>query len=245
MKPNSEIMERLRKILTLASDRGAQPGEIEAAMAKAKELAIRHNIELGSIDLTNNEKVKGAIEVETDSSTKTRSKYQQPYHGWIYSILAEIFDVKTIRTGYPSPGGYVMSHLTIIGEPVDVAIAVAVFPYLEKVFPATLSRAVSAGKLIYCAADTNGCYRGLYIGIKETNEREKEKLNQKEAHIYSMVVRNKMDMIDQRMRELFPKLKKGRNSSYQISSYATRYGYREGKKINLRQISSSDKSKIS
>lgn len=232
MKPSDEIVEKLRKILTLAGDRAAQPGEVEAAMAKARELAIRHSIDLASIEVGGNEKANGSINVERDSSLTIRSKYQQPYHRWVYAVLQDVFEVRVILSSHSTSGGTVVSRIHIVGETVDIAIAVAVFPYLEKVFPAILSKAVSSGILTYKAADMNGCYRGIYMGIREANEREKAKLNVEEKQCYALVVRNK----ETAMKELFLLLQKARKSSLKMDMHAMAHGYHEGKKINLRQI---------
>ena len=255
MKVSDEILEKLTKILRLANDRAAQPGEVEAAMGKARELAMRHSIDLASVNLNPDTKVEGGIQVEKNSTLKTRSKYKQPYHYWVFSVLQEVFEVKVIISEWNDYGGKVITAIHIIGEPVDVAIACAVYPFLEKVFPATLSRAVSAGRLTYCAAHTNGCYRGIHWGIVEANKREVEKLKKEEQQTLAMVVRKKGEVVTAAMYEMFPAMKaredleakkkeEGKEKKarkVQMSWEAVNYGHQEGKKINLNQVG--DKSK--
>jgi hypothetical protein len=250
MKVSDEILEKLTKILRLANDRAAQPGEIEAAMGKARELAMRHSIDLASVNLNPDTKIEGGIEVEKNSTLKTRSKYKQPYHYWVFGVLQEVFEVKVIISEYSDyNGGKVISAIHIIGEAVDVAIACAVYPFLEKVFPATLSRAVSAGTLTYCAAHTNGCYRGIHWGIIEANKREVEKLKKEEQQTLAMVIRKKSEVVEAAMYQMFPAMKarqemekrlnKGKEKKarrVQMSWEALNYGHAEGKKINLKQV---------
>jgi len=253
MKVSDEIIEKLTKILRLATDRAAQPGEVEAAMAKAREMAMRHSIDLASVNLNPDTKVEGGIQVEKNSTLKTRSKYKQPYHYWVFAVLQEVFEVKVIISECSDyNGGKVISAIHIIGEALDVAIACAIYPFLEKVFPATLSRAVSAGTLTYCAAHTNGCYRGIHWGIIEANRREREKFKPEEQQTLAMVVRKKEEVVQAAMHEMFPAIKKreeleakkkeeGKEKKarrVQMSWEAVSYGHQEGKKINLKQVKS-------
>lgn len=234
---NQEILDKLKKILTLAADKGAQPGEVEAAIARAKALAIRHSIDLASVDLTQDEKSASAIEVGKDE-VEIRSKYQQPYHPHVIWVLEAVFGVSIITHGFSSYGGKVVSRIVIIGEVIDVAIAKAVFPYLEKVFPATLSKAVSAGILTYCAAHTNGCYFGLRQGIIAANKREEEKLSKDDASKYALILVDKKALVQSAVEEEYPDLKSKAAREKQMNWVAAVYGKREGEKINLRQVGS-------
>jgi len=212
MKIASEVIEKLRKILILANNRAAYKGEVEAAMAKAREIAIAHNIELSSIDLDSEEQVKGSITIEKDETLRIRSKFKQPYHNWVFFVLREVFHVHVIERSHSLWGGKVVSAIILVGEAGDVAIAKAVFPFLEKVFPAILSRFVSEGTLTYCAADTNGCYRGIFAGIVETNRREEAKIAPVQTNRYALVVRRKGELVQAAVEKHFPYLerRKGR-----------------------------------
>ena len=146
MNIDSAIIEKIRKMLALADDSGAHPGEVENAMAKAKEIAMRHSIDIASISLNVDEKKKKA-DVTVNETLKTRSKYEQPYHNSIYCVLESVFGVKVIRRVYRDrSGGTIVTGLVLIGDPTDVGIAIAIFPWLQKVFPKTLSTLVKEGK---------------------------------------------------------------------------------------------------
>lgn len=235
MKIQSDIINKLRKILTLANDDAAHPGEAEAAMAKAREIAIAHNIELASVDMDSDDRAKSNINIEKDDSLRIRSKYQQPYHRWVFGILEVVFQVHVILNIYSSSSGKVVTRITLVGDAVDVAIAKEVFPFLEKIFPATLSRCVSEGKLRYCAADTNGCYRGIYAGIVETNRRAEAKATST-TNRYALVVRRKEEEISSAVAIWFPFLRKQRRTTQRKNPLAQMLGYAEGRKINLNQL---------
>lgn len=239
MKIDQEIIDKLTKILRLAKDKAAQPGEIEAAMARARAIAVQHNIELASIDLTNDDKAKAAIDI-TKETMRTRSKHEQPYHRWIYQVLREVFEVKVIRVWYMSASGGRVVEPTLIGSPFDIAIAKEIFPFLEKIFPATLSRAVSGGQLTYSMADTNGCYEGICHGIIDTNRREEEKVVKESTNTnqnqYALVLAKKEELIEQAMDKYFPNRKARPNRARTFNPGAYHYGQQEGRKINLRQV---------
>ena len=45
------IIEKIRKVLALANGKNAYEGEMITALAKAKEMAMRHGIDLATIDI--------------------------------------------------------------------------------------------------------------------------------------------------------------------------------------------------
>ncbi len=236
MKIESEIIEKIRKLLILAGDKAAHAGEIETAMVKAKELARRHAIDIASVDL-NQESESNSIEVEKDSSLKTRSKFRQPYHRYIFWILKQVFEVHVVLSGHSTMNGQVIEEIHLIGDPTDIAIAKVIFPFLEAVFPRTLSRFVRDGTLTYRTAHMNGCYHGLAIGIITANKKQEEALPKEDRSKWALIVVKKTDVIQRKMKELFPDMREGRRSSIrEQSSHAMSLGFREGSKLNLNQI---------
>lgn len=234
---NNEVIEKLKKVLALAN-RGGTPEEAETALAKAKELAIRYNINLASVDVSDTEKTKSSIEVKEDRELKTRSKYRQPYHSPIAQVLMDCFDVHIIWEKWRENNGIKVDNIVIIGEVVDVTICKEVFPWLEKVFPRTLSKAVSTGELTYSMADTNGCYQGLAAGIVSANKRAEQNLSSADAGKYAMVVRSKKDKVEELVEMLYPNLEDRKSRAKNISSYAYHHGLKEGQKIKLGQMGS-------
>lgn len=229
-------MKGLKKVLSLAN-RGGTPAEAEAALVKAKEIAIRYNIDLASVDVSEEETKKG-IQVEANKDLKTRSKYRQPYHTCIARVLMECFDVHVIWQVTREQNGISVNHVTIIGEKMDVAICKELFPWLEKIFPKTLSKAVSAGLLTYSMADTNGCYHGLEEGIVAANKKAEQDLHlsASDTNKYAMVLRSKKDKVEELVETLYPNLKSRRTRSIKSNYGAFAYGQSEGHKIKLGQM---------
>lgn len=231
---NQDVVEKIKKCLALAEGRNATPAEMEVAMAKAMEIAVRHNIDLADIDTSMDTKSAMALEIETDETLKTSSKYEQPHHKFVWALLQDIFGVTVIRTKSSTYNGVIVHKITIIGEATDVAISKLVYVWLEAAFPRTMSKAVAAGKLRYCAADMNGCYMGLRNGIILANGLAKQNLEEDDKNKYALVVRNKEELIQEKVAEAFPKLKspKARKISYHHDAFE--HGRAEGMKIKLR-----------
>jgi hypothetical protein len=233
------VLERLRKILALANCDAATQGEVESALARAKELATKHNLELSTLDLSTPEKAKGAIDIE-HTHTQLRTKYEQIYHRYIYNVINKVFGVAIIRSMHRShgvaAGNVVVGQLHMIGDPFDVAIAKAVFPWLEDVFAKTYQRFVNEGKLTRAHADKHGCYQGIAMGIQEMNRREEAKVANPNA--YALVVRSKDALIAARTAEIFPHMNREKSRPVLRSNLARELGYQEGSKINLKQVGS-------
>lgn len=231
MQTKTEIIEKLKKILALANDKGAPQGEVEAALAKAKEIAMRHAIDLAGIDL--NGKDEGAPGMETDrADIAFRSKKPQKYHRWILLVLNHVFGIETVTT-WSGPLG---QHYVFIGEPTDVAISQLLFPWLEDVFYKTYTQAKKLGLAVPNAASKNAVYIGLARGIIEANERAEAALSPDDKSKWALVVVNKEALVQKRMHEEFPNLRTAKAARpLSINGQALQYGRDEGRKINLRQ----------
>jgi len=231
MNAPEEIIGRIRKCLALANGKNATPGEMEAAMGKAKEIAMRYNIEIASINMDSGKSASAGIEIQR-TDVGIRSKKEQGYHRWIVTTLQECFGLRIIRMS--SRGGYGVSFV-FIGEKTDVAIGQVLFPWLEDVFYTTYYTAKKEGQVISCAAHKNGRYRGLCFGICAVNKRVEEELAKKDAQCFAMVVRDKKALVDQRTENEFPDLKK-RKSNQSADANAFMLGVQKGKSIKLNQL---------
>ena len=237
MKTKKEILDKISKLLRLADDRGATEGEVANAMAAAKQLARRHDIDISSVSLDDPDAKKPGLEVTKDSSIRTKTVRRQPYHKWVYATIEEVFDITIIRSGYNDQyGDRIDTTLHFIGTPMDVEIAKVIFPFLEKLFPRIYNRKVKERMLSRFAADMNGFYLGFYRGIREANKRKKEELSNDDANRYAMVLVSKQDAIQLKVNAEFPNLKFARACHAAFSGRGVATGEEEGKKIKLNQL---------
>jgi len=227
---NDAVIEKLQKILNLAqAGRGATQGEMEAAMARAKEIALKHNIELSSVT-PNADNGKNKETITIDKHTlRVRSQTQQKYHRWIFAVLKECFGIRVITGG---------STIWFVGESVDVLICTQLFPWLEDVFYSTYNKAANAGIVQRNAAGKNGIYSGLYLGLVAANKREEAKLTKEEMGCMALVLVKKEDLIKAKVEEEFPTLRTPKARSLEISGRGQAHGYTKGKSIRLNQTGS-------
>jgi len=231
---NKDIVEKLRKILELAV-RGATQGEMEAAMARAKALAMRYQIDLTTIGPRKEKNPSASLNID-HAHIQSSTRYVRPYHNWVLRTLEEVFDVRFLVWKRCIGSHLHWTQVFCIGEEADIVIATTLFPWLEKLFPALHYKAVKEGKILKNHAHENGYYLGLHNAIKRTSKREEEKLTTNDRNAFALVVYDKKAAIESKLLELAGgKCAKGRSrKSYDATAEA--WGLEDGKGINLNQL---------
>lgn len=235
---NEQVIERLRKVLTLAKE-GATEGEMQAAMTRAKEIAMRYNIDMAQVDLNHPNSKTKSIEAKAESGIKARSMYERPHHKYIFWILEKCFSVRIVRIGVRDHVSQSRRHFQIylIGDPIDIAISKEMFTWLENLFLREFTKRVKEGRFRrWSAAQENGLYRGLYQGIIDANKKAEENLTYGDAQKWAIVVRSKEQAVEDLLRAMFPNLRAGKSSRRSYDPYAQAEGYEVGSKINLKQV---------
>jgi hypothetical protein len=234
---NQEVIEKIRKILVLANNEGATEGEVKAAMAQAKKIAMRHAIDIATVDLDDKTTIKAGVAVARDNSVKIHCKYERPYHRYIFSTLMNVFGTMIIpRSIVRNRSNREILYVNIVGETTDVEICKVLIPWLEKVFPDTFNRYCKENGYPKTAAMANGCYSGLMTGIQEANIEIVESLAQDEKEIWAVAVVDKEKAIDDFVAEEFPNLETRKSKAVKFSHQAEQFGYSKGKEINLGQV---------
>lgn len=239
-KVSDSLLDKLAKLLRLANDKAATQGEVANAMAAAKALARRHDIDIASVDFqqTGNGGGGGGVQTTRDSTLGTRTKYWKPFHDPILIVLEKVFEVRVVRTGYRhrTNSQWVCTSISLVGTVQDVAIAKAIYPFLESMFPRVYREELNRGSFRDCRASMNGCYWGLANGIIDANKREEDNLQGEDRSKWAMVVATKQDAVDRKFEELYPKLKESRKTNKQVDPFAYMLGEKRGSKINLNQV---------
>lgn len=231
------ILERIRKCLALANGKNATQGEMEAAMGKAKEMALRYGVELASINIAAGKDAGAGLTTDRKDTT-LRSQREQRYHRFIYNVFQVVFGVRTITSTKWVEGQGRQAVCYFVGESNDVAICLELFPWLEDVFYSTYYRAMKEGKVYSCAAHKNGIYFGLSQGIIAANKREEAKLDTQDSKTWALVRVSKEALVTKRVEEEFPDLRKAKQSRVQVNNQAYAIGHAKGKTVNLNQVGS-------
>jgi Protein of unknown function (DUF2786) len=233
---NNEIIEKLQKIIALANDRGATQGEMEAAMGRAQELALKHGIELATLPAREQNRSKLALDIENNDGLKLSTRYEHPYHTWVLQTLEKCFGLKLILSRGRIGSHPYLHKIWLIGEKTDVAMAIALFPWLEGLFPKLYGKAVKEGRLAKNFGTANGFYYGLYQGILSNNKRQEDALTGTDKTNWALVVRSKTEQIAETVALAFPKLKEAKASHKKYNGSAIDHGVEKGSQIKLGQI---------
>lgn len=235
MSMNEAVIEKLRKVLALANGRGATQGEIESAMARAKEIALKYDINLASVTPAEAKAAGPTVAVKDTFGIGTA--FERKFHPPIYHVLRTVFDIRFVRCTKRQGSRIKIDALYIFGAPSDVAIAKEMFGWLEDLFPKAYRKLVNDGGLFEDASTAHGFYQGLATGIIEANTKAKAAAL-KEAKVdpnrYAMVVHNKEQAVTALIQKDFPKLRAALGGARDVSGAAHQMGQERGRQINLR-----------
>ena len=182
MNPQSNILDKIRKLLRLADrSRGATENEAKVALSKAQELMTRHNIDSVLFRMEHGE--SGSASFKVDKGKVDLPKTLNPADIQILSILQRHFNVRCIlthtKTGTP---------VDIIGAPADIDVAIYAFNFLRTTF----FRCWNEFKAGVPGADRKAYYKGLHDGIcevlNEAKKRAEESYASNHRNAYALVI---------------------------------------------------------
>jgi hypothetical protein len=182
MKPQSDILDKIRKLLRLADrSRGATENEAKVALAKAQELMTRHNIDSVLFRMEHGESAGASFKV--DKGKVDLPKTLNPADILILAILQKHFNVRCILTHTKDA-----TPVDIIGAPADIDVAIYAFNFLRTTF----FRCWNEFKAGVPGADRKAYYKGLHDGIcevlNEAKKRAEESYASNHRNAYALVI---------------------------------------------------------
>lgn len=238
---SNSVVEKIRKLLALASNLNDSKEQAEMAMKKAKELATAHEVDLACIQVFENKKSEEPIE-RGDISLGKRQSVCQKFISW---LLQNHFNVRIIYTG----GRYFGKQMVLVGKKSDIEIATYVNGFLNEEFMRLWQkyhRATDDSQV----KDRNSYFWGLYNGLsdklKEGAEAAKKTAFdtmaqsrsvddiEKVKNCMAMTIVTDKERIDDAVGKMFGRLRRGRTYTRGSHNGSARdAGYNAGKKINL------------
>ena len=225
MKPQSDILNKVRKLLRLADkSRGATENEAKVALAKAQDLMTRHNIDSALLRMEAGEKsgtnvTKGLYELP---------KTLNPADMMILSLLQEHFNVRVILMS-----GHRKTAIDIIGAPEDVDFAIFAVSFLRKTF----FRCWNEFKKTAWDPDRASYYRGLRDGIDAELTAAKEKAEQSydedDRNTYALAVVDQDAAITRYVDENYGKIRTRRQRRSRVDSASYVAGETKGRTIRI------------
>jgi hypothetical protein len=227
MKSESEILEKIRKLLRLADrSRGATENEAKVALTKAQELMTRHNIDSALLRMERGESGGGSFKV--DRGNLDLPKTLNPADLMILSLLQVHFNVKTILMS----GGR-GTAVDIIGAPADIDFAIFAFNYLRQTF----FRCWNEFKRTHANPDKASYYRGLRDGLNAELKAAKDRTEQSYAadqrQAYGLVVVDQEAAITRYVADHYGKLRNRNQRRRNLHSGSYAAGETKGRTIQI------------
>ena len=227
MKPQSDILDKIRKLLRLAdTSRGATENEAKVALAKAQELMTRHNIDSALLRMEQGE--TGGAAYTVDKGKVDLPKTLNPADLMILSLLQTHFNVRTILMS-----GSKGTPVDIIGAPADVDFAIYAFNFLRTTF----FRCWNEFKVTRTDPDKASYYRGLRDGIhaelKAAKTRAEESYAADQQKAYALVVVDQSAAITRYVNDHYGKLRARANRARRVDSSSYFAGETKGRTIQI------------
>lgn len=259
---NAEIIDKIKKLLTRAeTSKGSTQAEAEGALMAAQRLAVKHGIDLASIDMT--EDTSAGEPIVQQPFTPTRegggvcAARLPSCHKFIAWILKPYFGVKIIEVTsfekYKDKGiekeGRVKS-LSFVGRQTNVAVAIYVYGYLHREFMDLWHKHRKETQADM--SSRNSFFYGLYQGLDQKLAKEKKKIEEEaqaqltqkagETPLASqqntnlgLILIGEKEKIEQAVKGYHPRLKYTKVSEGNVDDHSSMYdGINKGKKIEIK-----------
>jgi len=225
MKPESDILDKVRKLLRLADrSRGATENEAKVALSKAQELMTRHNIDSALLRIEAGEKAG----IDVTKGNYDLPKTLNPADMLILSLLQSHFNVRVILMS----GGR-KTAIDIIGAPEDVDFAIYALSFLRETF----FRCWNEFKKTAWNPDRASYYRGLRDGIHveltAAKKRAEDSYGDGARQTYALAVVDQNAAITRYVDEHYGKVGTRRTRRRQVDSASYFAGETKGRTIRI------------
>jgi hypothetical protein len=207
----SDILRKVKKLLALASSSNVH--EAENAMLKSQQLLLKHHLEAPSIDREDDEKV-------VLKRIMKQKRINAKGHA-IGKILATFF----VSVVYNRGGEY--THLEVVGDSVNVAIAEYVAGVLDHELDVMWGRAQLSSKLRGTVAK-NSFFTGLAKGYCDKVQALKRNATNDETHALMVIEKKLVDATAM----VYPRLSSSRVSAQHCHD-ASMLGEHMGKHLSI------------
>lgn len=232
---DSNILEKLKKLLTLS--RGASGAEAETALAMAMKLATKNAIDISSIELADAAPKKEAMVQDGVECGQRMSVAQR----WISWILQDHFNVAVIYSGSRWAG----RRIYLLGRKSDVEFAKYVQDFLREHMLRSWQYYQKSHNVSTRERNSyfSGFYRGLSTKLRDAKEaQEKESFAAVAAPVranaeskYALAIVSEKEERQQYVSQQFPVLRRAASSTTYKgwSAGANKAGFNAGQTTNI------------
>lgn len=124
-----KLIKQISKLLALGdATRNNSEEEALRALQKAKELMVKHNLDMSEVEATTSKEQKPSIIITQGEAHTIRHMYFPKYQKWIGMVVRSLTETEMIY----QHNSYRQTSMVFIGDANDVALAKAIFPILLK-----------------------------------------------------------------------------------------------------------------
>lgn len=208
-----DVARKLIGLLAMASGNGATEAEMQNAMALAQRMALKHRIDLATINMEDAGVAPPPEEMTSEKIVVGDGPRRPPADRWLIAILMDHYNVEVVyhTDSRAAADGGTGSKVSFIGRKSDVAFAIYAYGYMLKAF----SRAWHQYKRKHGAPMSRRAsfYYGVYSGLDEKlrqdrGDAERELLTDSTAAQYGLAVIQEKDAREAFKSQLHPVLRK-------------------------------------
>lgn len=259
------ILDKVKKLLTLATNAGATPDEAASAAAMAQSLLFKHNLSMEDVDTQSAaEKQATAIGLDSFELGKDATLFMVGWHRALFHNLARHnFCQAVTYTGSNTGVGGKINHsrrMGIVGEQQNIEVVKWLYTHVsEQVERMARESQQKAHPYRKCRCERrDGCPiqlpgpRGVWIrtfclgAVQTINERLAEQRQADEKTVtgtgMAMVLVSKEGLVKAAMDNFFPKLNKG-NAAPPKGADAYGAGRKAGKNVNFNKALGAESNK--
>lgn len=240
---DENVVRKLTGLLVMAHN-SSDEGEASNALEAAKRLAIKHSIDMASVELGSLGHTRGQVGlssepfVSVDHKTAEGDCRRPPCHKFISWVLCAHFKVEILT----NRSRWSASTISVVGRKSDVAFAIYAYDFLVRTFN-SLWRKYKQETGAY-QDQRNSYFYGLYIRLdnnlkKATAETVTEALKQfgeesAAAQKWDLMVVQEKDLLRQALKDNHPTLKYVKIDLGNVDSdHVISDGIRDGDQINI------------
>lgn len=232
---SDSVLDRIKKILCLASELNDSVEQRELAMIKAQKIAAEYNVDLKLINIFDKSVKKAPIEKKDGISLGQRKSICQDNVG---RIIQNHFNCKVLYHGNRARG----RSMILIGTKDNIELGEYINSYLNETFLSLWRNEYAKGMLDLRERESYllGIEKGL--SDKLTNEQtnvETEKLSAQPEEVkqsFALMVVSEKERLDEALGEFYPNLRKSyKYSRHGFNPSALEKGMAAGSSISIRK----------
>lgn len=234
-----KVIDKIQKLLALAGNNASQ-AQAEEAMKKAKELAVRHQLDISTLSAASPNK---GMDVDKKGLVPDRIDPRAIEYNYVATALINCFDARCIKhTRSPSFGTFSEGReieFVFVAEKTDLVIINYCWTWLRSAYQKAFTQFLRKNNIhmrYWTLEKRHAFYFGMTHGITEANKKAVQDLSASDKGKYAIVLADKQEEIAKYVKALFPNIDNRGSVTFRVDpeqQSTLQAGYRAGMEIKL------------